>query len=266
MDGQAEALHQFAVQCVQDTRSNVPQLRTVWHYAGRADGRNQKNSMSRYSRSHYLVGKLWGPARHYPCVTCGRPAHEWAYDHTDPSSPGGYSQWPEFYMPMCRSCHRRLDFARTTRTPVVRQYAPDPVPVPAGLLCRVPGCGKRRARRSYCHMHYSRILHYGGPGPPGRIGKAAPLRDRFINNVQVPGPVVSSRLGACHLWTGYVHESGYGAIGVGRRLVYVHRLAYQWAYGPIPATMTVVQMCGNRLCVRPDHLRARKRARPASSR
>ena len=78
-----------------------------------------------YTAAHLRCSKLWGPARDYPCVTCGDPADQWAYDHTDPEGQtheqrnrGGdvvtvtYSPWPEFYLPLCLSCHLVFDVNR----------------------------------------------------------------------------------------------------------------------------------------------------------
>lgn len=80
-----------------------------------------------YQRAHRRVYRLWGRARRYPCVSCGQPARQWAYDGTDPSERRGYdhtgsrkplarpmifSIWPEFYMPMCNTCHRCHDIPR----------------------------------------------------------------------------------------------------------------------------------------------------------
>lgn len=55
------------------------------------------------------------------CVSCEGPAQEWAYDGTDPTEVHGevtlygetypvrYSMWPEFYAPLCTTCHRAKD-------------------------------------------------------------------------------------------------------------------------------------------------------------
>lgn len=94
-------------------------------------------------------------------------------------------------------------------------------------------------------MHYKRWLRYGGTGPAGRLGKKAPLEQRFDNKVQ---------LGSCYLWTGCAHPSGFGVIRSGHRMIYVHRYAWERAYGPIPVGAKVIQTCRNKLCVRPDHL------------
>lgn len=64
--------------------------------------------------AHIRIRKLWGKATEHVCVGCGGEAHQWAYDGTDPTELpdpqfGRYSLHPEFYMPMCRSCHARYD-------------------------------------------------------------------------------------------------------------------------------------------------------------
>ncbi|WPH57666.1 hypothetical protein [Mycobacterium phage WXIN] len=77
------------------------------------------------SSAHFRVRRLWGPAYQYPCIECGEPANEWAYDGTDPTQLYGreresrshwtfYSRFPEFYMPMCSGCHRRRDCAKAS--------------------------------------------------------------------------------------------------------------------------------------------------------
>lgn len=78
--------------------------------------------------AHARCRALWGPAAQYQCVECGRGAREWAYDGTDPTAlyrPCSYragiikwvlfSRFPEFYMPMCISCHRQRDMAEATQ-------------------------------------------------------------------------------------------------------------------------------------------------------
>lgn len=72
--------------------------------------------------AHVRVTKMWGKATRYRCVKCPKMANQWAYDGTDPSYLLGrtqngmerhyrYSRYPEFYMPMCYSCHRSFDGA-----------------------------------------------------------------------------------------------------------------------------------------------------------
>lgn len=79
--------------------------------------------------AHSRVRKLWGSARQYPCIAgCGQMAEEWAYDGTDPTQMFGeasgsgvyYSRFPEFYMPMCKRCHRNRD--RALAAAELREY------------------------------------------------------------------------------------------------------------------------------------------------
>lgn len=61
---------------------------------------------------HERLRARYGPARDHLCP-CGKQAEEWAYQHTAETelSPGNmpYSESDDDYLPMCRSCHRRLD-------------------------------------------------------------------------------------------------------------------------------------------------------------
>jgi hypothetical protein len=62
--------------------------------------------------------------------------------------------------------------------------------------------------------------------------------------------------GYCWPWRGAKSDNGYPNISVGGSTVYAHRVAYHLVKGPIPAGMIVDHGCGNRSCVRPDHLEA----------
>lgn len=68
-----------------------------------------------YRTVHSRVSKTRGHASTHLCVTCGLPAEEWAYDHTDPDertdSARGlkYSTEVRHYQPMCHKCHTEFD-------------------------------------------------------------------------------------------------------------------------------------------------------------
>jgi hypothetical protein len=69
-----------------------------------------------YASAHRRITNAKGPAGQHSCVTCGRPAAEWSYDHRDPDEiirPGRraspFSVKPEHYEPRCVRCHRRFD-------------------------------------------------------------------------------------------------------------------------------------------------------------
>lgn len=55
---------------------------------------------------------------------------------------------------------------------------------------------------------------------------------------------------------GTIHKLGYGRIHQTHGSVMAHRLAYEQAYGPIPAGMEIDHLCRNRSCVQPEHLEA----------
>jgi hypothetical protein len=60
---------------------------------------------------HQRLKRRRGSATAHACVGCGGPALEWAYQHGgDPLDYDGYS-------PMCRSCHRKLDYFHGTPVP-----------------------------------------------------------------------------------------------------------------------------------------------------
>ena len=70
----------------------------------------------------------------------------------------------------------------------------------------------------------------------------------------------------CWPWMGSVTRLGYGQFSVplpgrGRKMVSVHRFAWERAFGPIPADNDVVHRCANRTCVRPEHLLLRDPAK-----
>jgi hypothetical protein len=66
---------------------------------------------------------------------------------------------------------------------------------------------------------------------------------------------------ACWDWAGSLNPgSGYPQLRVGRgktrTMAQGHKLAFELAYGPVPAGLHVLHSCGNRRCTRPDHLYA----------
>jgi hypothetical protein len=83
---------------------------------GGARPKRQRENV-KYRGAHKRIERTWGKARNHSCLGCGGPASQWAYDYTDPDErseivsgkPMAYSQWPEFYMPMCSSCHLTKD-------------------------------------------------------------------------------------------------------------------------------------------------------------
>ena len=115
----------------------------------------------------------------------------------------------------------------------------------ATRICTVETCKRREVSRGLCGPHYKRAMRAGG---------LPPLRDRrresearFWGNVE--------KTATCWLWRGYVTKYGYGSWnphrGVNRR---AHRVAWEYANGPVPNGLVLDHLCRVRHCVRPDHL------------
>ena len=61
----------------------------------------------------------------------------------------------------------------------------------------------------------------------------------------------------CWEWLASLDRKGYGQFNAGFKrgpMLRAHRLAYAYAYGEVPSGLDLDHLCGNRACVRPDHL------------
>jgi hypothetical protein len=87
----------------------------------------------------------------------------------------------------------------------------------------------------------------------GRYRSTVEETERFWAKVDRAGPE------GCWVWLGQVNEWGYGhfrrtlAPGT-HQTVKAHRFAYTLLVGAIPLGLTLDHLCGNRACVRPEHL------------
>ena len=77
----------------------------------------------------------------------------------------------------------------------------------------------------------------------------ATLRERVLSRL-----VIDSS--GCLLWTGAVNKGGYGVVGIGPRIEYVHRLMYRWFIGPIPDGHQIDHLCRVRHCASPADIEA----------
>lgn len=58
----------------------------------------------------------------------------------------------------------------------------------------------------------------------------------------------------CWLWAASTDRDGYGRFWMDGRLRCAHRVAYEWAHGPIASGLELDHRCRQPACVRPDHL------------
>ncbi|MFB8182628.1 HNH endonuclease signature motif containing protein [Streptomyces sp. NPDC055966] len=119
-----------------------------------------------------------------------------------------------------------------------------------GATCSVDGCDSKPRSLGMCGTHGDRFRRYGET--------TEPRERRFWAKVDKDGPIPEQRpdLGPCWVWTGYINSvTGYGNFGgrkAGTQLV--HRIAYQYLVGPIPAGKHLDHLCRRRECLRPSHL------------
>lgn len=119
------------------------------------------------------------------------------------------------------------------------------------MICEIDGCERRASSRKMCQPHYRRWKRHGDPlagrkSPTGRT--VIPPEERFWPKVD--------KSGDCWLWTAGKFPDGYGSFRFDGVMTGSHRVSYELTYGAIPAGMEIDHRCRNRLCVRPDHLRA----------
>jgi hypothetical protein len=121
--------------------------------------------------------------------------------------------------------------------------------MPYWKTCKIEDCDRDHYGRGWCEMHWKRWKRHGDPNinlRPDRVHGTP--EQRFWTRVD--------KSGECWQWTGNIGPYGGGVFRLSRdATVAPHRLVYRIHVGPIPDGMLVAQRCGNKVCVRPEHLK-----------
>lgn len=80
------------------------------------------------------------------------------------------------------------------------------------------------------------------------------LRDDVKVSARFWTKVGSDPASPCRPFTGYRNRQGYGKFGVGGRVHFAHRIAWELTHGPIPDGARVLHQCDNPPCCNPVHL------------
>jgi len=62
----------------------------------------------------------------------------------------------------------------------------------------------------------------------------------------------------CWTWQGYINRAGLGVFRLNGRIELAHRVSFVLARGDVPPDCVVIRRCGQKKCVRPDHLMLQK--------
>lgn len=115
--------------------------------------------------------------------------------------------------------------------------------------CNLDGCERKHAANGLCSLHHQRSRKGKSlTVPPRQIGLT--VEQRFWSKVDKTGGPDT-----CWIWTASRNEFGYGRINIAGRAVKAHRIAFEWAKGPIPDGKVVDHICHTPSCVNPQHLR-----------
>jgi|SRR5690606_17068317 len=121
------------------------------------------------------------------------------------------------------------------------------------ILCSIENCEKPHKAKTYCAMHYRRLLVNGDVHRVQAIrsSKGASLEERFWAKVSKD----PEHPKGCWEWLGSKTHEGYGRFRIGDKGKGAHRVSYMWHIGEISEGHEVDHKCHNPSCVRPDHLR-----------
>lgn len=116
-----------------------------------------------------------------------------------------------------------------------------------------PPCSRQKAKDWHRRVGYLRTK--SKTRPPSIAGCkncGKPTQRRRLYCSQKCTVIHNSKIfGECWIWTGRLHENGYGTCGKHGR---AHRISYEAFVGPIEAGKLIRHSCNVRKCVNPAHL------------
>ena len=108
--------------------------------------------------------------------------------------------------------------------------------------CPVEGCTQPIRSKGLCNTHYDHMR--------GRYKEMKRFPETFWDKVQK-----SENADGCWEWIGAKQSDGYGNIRYNGKPCLAHRVSWEIHFVAIPLGKEIKQICQNRICVNPSHLR-----------
>ena len=124
--------------------------------------------------------------------------------------------------------------------------------IPGKLKCRRPKCGQQFQDGDVAVKTKGGFRHEVCPGigtTMRMIARGTSITDRMA----IYRELSETNEKGCWLWTGS-KSAGYADVGIGMKVVKLHKLAWEWVNGPVPDGLELDHLCRNRACWNPDHV------------
>lgn len=114
-------------------------------------------------------------------------------------------------------------------------------------VCSFSGCTKPHYGKGLCNGHWQQLRRGQELTTlQHRYRLAGSAEERFLARVE--------KSQGCWTWLGGTFTNGYGQLKVNGSPTLAHRFSFELNKGVVPEGMMIDHICGNRLCVNPEHL------------